>query len=113
MGPIRVAPKTKSMPQGPPIVTVEHEMKTLHDQLLAQIERDARRSHEPAPDVPIRRVFKRDSSPERVGVLDERGDGAAPGGVRRRVSSHHHRSRARDGRRALTRASFVRARAID
>ena len=41
MGPIRVAPKTKSMPQGPPIVAVEHEMKTLHDHLLAQIQRDA------------------------------------------------------------------------
>ena len=41
MGPIRVAPKTTSMPQGPPIVAVEHEMKTLHDHLLAQIQRDA------------------------------------------------------------------------
>ena len=27
--------------QGPPIVAVEHEMKTLHDHLLAQMERDA------------------------------------------------------------------------
>ena len=27
--------------QGPPIVAVEHEMKTLHDHLLAQIQRDA------------------------------------------------------------------------